>query len=148
MLLWRMLLAERRDEIKVFRGSVNKPGFVDTLAHTLGEIKNYGLEPVELATAAAALHNLQGAETLAEKLDELHLLYSDFEGFLADRFIEPGDHLKLLAARLPLSAAVHNGKVWVDGFSNFTPLECRVLASLMHCARQVNITLCADGGHP
>lgn len=144
MLLWR-LLAERRDEIKVFRGSVNKPGFVDTLAHTLGEIKNYCLEPEELATAAAALYNREGAETLAEKLDELHLFYSDFEGFLANRFIEPGDHLKLLAERLPLSAAVQNGKVWVDGFSNFTPQECRVLASLMHCARQVNITLCADG---
>ncbi len=143
-MLLRRLLEQRRKEIRVFRRSIGQPGFAGTLARTLGEIKNYCVEPGDLAAAAAALRDLQGAETLAEKLEDLYLLYNDLEDFLKGRFIDPDDYLNLLADRLPLSGAVRNGEIWVDGFSGFTPQEFRVLAALMRHAGRVNIALCAD----
>ncbi|MDD4335644.1 MAG: exodeoxyribonuclease V subunit gamma, partial [Desulfotomaculaceae bacterium] len=143
-MLLRRLLEQRREEIRIFRRSASQPGFADTLARTLGEIKNYCIEPADLTAAAAALRDLHGAETLAEKLEDLYLLYNDLEDFLADRFIDPDDYLNLLADRLALSGAVCEGEVWVDGFSGFTPQEFRVLASLLHHARRVNIALCTD----
>jgi ATP-dependent helicase/nuclease subunit B len=143
-MLLRRLLEQRRDEIKVFRRSTRQPGFADTLARTLGEIKCYCIDPEDLVSASAALRNLHGAETLAEKLEDLFLIYNDLEDVLADRFIDPDDYLNLLADRLTLSAAVRGGEVWVDGFSGFTPQEYRVLSSLLLNAGRVNITLCAD----
>lgn len=143
-MLLRRLLEQRRKEIRIFRRSISRPGFADSLARTLGEIKNYCIEPADLTAAAAALRDLQGAETLAEKLEDLYLLYNDLEEFLEDRFIDPDDYLNLLADRLPMSDVVRNGDVWIDGFSGFTPQEFRVLASLMRHARRVNIALCAD----
>ncbi|MDD4766774.1 MAG: helicase-exonuclease AddAB subunit AddB [Desulfotomaculaceae bacterium] len=151
-MLLRRLLEQRREEIRVFRRSAGQPGFADTLARTLGEIKSYCIEPADLTAAAAALRDLQGAETLAEKLEDLYLLYNDLEDFLEDRFIDPDDYLNLLADRLALSRAVHDGQVWVDGFSGFTPQEYRVLASLLGHAGRVTIALCVDlktlGGKP
>lgn len=151
-MLLRRLLEQRRDEIRVFRRSTGQPGFADTLARTLGEIKNYCVEPEDLVSASAALRDLQGAETLAEKLEDLYLIYNDLEDFLADRFIDPDDYLNLLADRLAHTGAVRNGEVWVDGFSGFTPQEYRVLSSILHNAGRVSITLCADlktlGGKP
>lgn len=143
-MLLRRLLEQRRGEIRIFQRSTSQPGFADTLARTLGEIKSYCIGPEDLASAAIALRDLQGAETLAEKLEDIYLIYNDLEEVLADRFIDPDDYLNLLADRLAVSGAVREGEVWVDGFSGFTPQEYRVLSSLLHSAGRVNITLCAD----
>ncbi len=142
----RRLLEKRRAEFKIFRRSAGLPGFADTLARTLGEIKTYCISPEELALTAAALRGIAGADLLADKLSDLHLLYSDLEVELSDRFTDPDDYLNLLADRLEFSLAVRGGEVWVDGFSGFTPQEYRVLAALMRTANRVNITLCTDMG--
>lgn len=143
-MLLRRLLEQRREEIKIFRRSASQPGFADTLARALGEVKNYCVEPEELVSASAVLRSLHGAETLADKLEDLYLIYNELESVLEDRFIDPDDYLNLLADRLVLSSAVLGGEVWVDGFSGFTPQEYRVLSSLLHNAERVNITLCTD----
>lgn len=140
----RRLLEKRRDELKIFRHSAGLPGFADTLARALGEMKTYCVGPEELALTSSALRNVPGADLLADKIDDLRLLYGDLEAALADRFTDPDDYLNLLADRLEMSSAVRGGEVWVDGFSGFTPQEYRVLAALMRDAKRVNISLCAD----
>ncbi len=143
-MLLRRLLEKRRTEFKVFRRSAGLPGFADTLARTLGEMKTYCIGPEELALTTEVLRGIAGADLLADKLSDLQLLYSDLEVELADRFTDPDDYLNLLADRLEMSPAVRGGEVWVDGFSGFTPQEYRVLAALLRAAGQVNITLCTD----
>lgn len=140
----RRLLEKHRDQLKVFGRSAGLPGFADTLARTLGEMKTYCISPAELALTSAALGGIAGADLLADKLADLGLLYHDLEGELSDRFTDPDDYLNLLADRLEMSPAVRGGEVWVDGFSGFTPQEHRVLAALLRTAGRVNVTLCAD----
>lgn len=148
----RRLLEQCRSELKVFQRSAHQPGFADTLARALGEMKTYCVGPADLAFASSALRGGSGTGLLADKLEDLHLLYSGLEATLADRFTDPDDYLNLLADRLELSPAVRGAEVWVDGFSGFTPQEYRVLAALSRTARRVNVTLCADlsslGGSP
>jgi ATP-dependent helicase/nuclease subunit B len=143
-MLLRRLLEQRRDKIRIFQRSISQPGFADTLARTLGEIKNYCIEPGDLVSASTALREIRGAEMLAEKLEDLYLLYNDLDAVLEDRFIDPDDYLNLLADRLSISNTVRGGEVWVDGFSGYTPQEYRVLSSLLNSAARVNITLCTD----
>jgi ATP-dependent helicase/nuclease subunit B len=143
-MLLRRLLEQHRDRIKIFQRSTKQPGFADTLARTLGEIKNYCIEPDDLVSASAALRGLPGTEILAEKMEDLYLLYNDLEAVLADRFIDPDDYLNLLAERLPTAKTVRGSEVWVDGFSGFTPQEYLVLSSMLHTAGRVNITMCTD----
>jgi ATP-dependent helicase/nuclease subunit B len=143
-MLLRRLLDQRAAEVKVFRRSIHQPGFADTLARTLGEIKNYCIEPDDLVSASSALREMHGTEILADKLEDLHLIYNDLEAVLEDRFVDPDDYLNLLADRLAFSKAVRDGEVWVDGFSGFTPQEYRVLSAMLHSAGRVNVTLCTD----
>lgn len=143
-MILRRFLEMRREQLKVFRRSVNMPGFSDTLARALGELKTYCVSPGDLADASAALDAGPGADLLGQKLDDLHLLYADLECYLANRFTDPDDYLNLLADRLEYSAALRGAMVWVDGFSGFTPQEFRILSVLIRIATQVNITLCAD----
>ncbi|NPV74336.1 MAG: helicase-exonuclease AddAB subunit AddB [Pelotomaculum sp.] len=140
----RRLLEQRRSELRVLGRSSGRPGFADTLARTLGEMKTYCIGPDELARAAFDLREKGGAALLADKLEDLAKLCFDLEDYLAGRFTDPDDYLNLLADRLELSAEVRGTEVWVDGFSGFTPQEYRVLAALARTASRVNITLCAD----
>jgi ATP-dependent helicase/nuclease subunit B len=141
----RRLLERRREQLKVFRRSAGQPGFADTLARALGEMKTYCIGPEELAGAASGLRG-EGDGPLADKLADLHLLYRDLEDYLADRFTDPDDYLNLLADRLEMSGTVRGTEVWVDGFTGFTPQEYRVLAALLRAAGRVNVTLCAGAG--
>jgi len=143
-MLLRRLLERRRRELKIFNRSANLPGFSDTVAGILGEMKTYCISPDELAAVSSFLHGGEETGSLARKLDDLRLLYVDLESCLAGRFTDPDDYLNLLADRLEYSPSVRNAVVWVDGFSGFTPQEYRVLAALLRTAGRVNITLCAD----
>jgi len=140
----RRLLEQRRRDLKVFGRSAGQPGFADTLARTLGEMKTYCILPSDIAAGAGALRNAGNHGLLADKLEDLHLLYSELEAYLTGRFTDPDDYLNLLADRLEKSAAVRGAEVWVDGFTGFTPQEYRVLAALLRTACRLNVTLCAD----
>lgn len=142
-MLLRRLLEHRRSQLKAFRRSAGQPGFTDTLARALGEMKAYCVGPAELALVLSSLQAAGETEPLADKLEDLSLLYGSLEEELADRFTDPDDYLNLLADRLDRSEAARGATVWADGFSGFTPQEYRVLAALARTARQVNITLCA-----
>lgn len=142
-MLLRRLLEQRSAKLKVFRRSAGLPGFADTLAQALGELKTYCASPEDLDRASFALRNA-GAGQLADKLDDLSLLFDSLEENLAGRFTDPDDYLNLLADCLKDSPSVCGAEIWVDGFTGFTPQEFRVLAELTRAARRVNITLCAD----
>ncbi|OPY57853.1 MAG: ATP-dependent helicase/deoxyribonuclease subunit B [Pelotomaculum sp. PtaU1.Bin035] len=139
----RRLLEQRRGELRVFGRSANQPGFVDTLARTLGEMKTYCVFPDGLAIGAGTLRDAGGNSLLVDKLEDLRLMYSELEACLDGRFVDPDDYLNLLAGRLGDSSSVRGAEVWVDGFTGFTPQEYRVLAALMCVAERVNVTLCA-----
>lgn len=143
-MMLRRLLEQHRGKLKVFGRSAGQPGFADTLARTLGEMKTYCIQPADLAAGLNALNVREDRSLLANKLADLRLLYEAMEECLAGRFTDPDDYLNLLADGLEKTAAFKEAEVWVDGFSGFTPQEYRVLDALLRCTRRVHVTLCAD----
>ena len=140
----RRLMEEHRDKLRVFGRVCSRPGFADTLARTIGEMKLYCVSPADLAAACTALSDNERETPLVAKLRDIQLLYAELESFLADRFTDPDDYLSLLAERLPKTKLVRDAEVWVDGFTGFTPQEYTVLLALLKTANRVNVSLCAD----
>ncbi len=136
------LLQQRKDELRVFGRAANQPDFADSLARLIGEMKIYCITPEELARKAAAGDT--GQVLLQSKLQDISLLYSDFQQFLENTFIDPDDYLNLLAERLSESPTCQGAEVWVDGFTGFTPQEYRVLQNLMLVSARVNVALCCE----
>lgn len=145
-MVMRRLLETHRGRLKVFQRSAGQPCFADEVTSLLGEMKTYCVGPEDLEAAAGELRGRGGAGLLADKLSDLALLYGSLEEYLAGRFTDPDDYLNLLADRLEESRLVCGARVWVDGFSGFTPQEYRVLAAVIRAARQVNLALCTDPG--
>ena len=77
----RSLIQKHRDDLVLFGQSASTPGFTDSLAHTLAELKLYNISPQMLTQRAQELAR-SGKETpLAGKLHDLALLYTDLEEY-------------------------------------------------------------------
>jgi len=140
----RELLVRRRDELRVFGRSAERPGFADTLAGAVSEMKMYRITPPDLAMARGILSG--GQSLLGEKLADMELLYRALEEYLAERYTDPDDYLEFLAGRLGRSPTIRGAEVWVDGFTGFTPQEFNVLQKILHTAERVHVTICLDPG--
>ncbi|MDD2422512.1 MAG: PD-(D/E)XK nuclease family protein, partial [Heliobacteriaceae bacterium] len=138
----RQLLENHRPELRVFHRAAGQPGFADTLAGILAELKLYNVATADLALAASRLTAGPDPGLLGDKLHDLELLYQALSEFLAGRYTDPDDYLALLAERLLASTLLAGAVVWVDGFAGFTPQELRVLGALLTVTDQVNVTLC------
>ena len=92
----------------------------------------HGSEELEAAAGA-----LPGA--LGNKLRDLALIRESFEAAVGSGRTDPSDRLSLLAARLPYSGFARDGEVYIDGFTDFTAQEKRVICELMDRA---DVTLC------
>ena len=92
----------------------------------------HGSEELEAAAVA-----LPGA--LGNKLRDLALIRESFEAAVGSGRTDPSDRLSLLAARLPYSGFARDGEVYIDGFTDFTAQEKRVICELMDRA---DVTLC------
>lgn len=143
-MLLRQLLEDYKEQLKAFSRSANQPGFINCLAGTFAEFKQFHMAPGELSHAAQIYSENKSEQLLAKKLADLSLLYQAYETSLAGKYIDPEDCLTLLAERLGGSQTVHGAEVWMDGFSGFTPQELRVIESLLLSCRQVNVALCLD----
>ncbi|MEG6520559.1 helicase-exonuclease AddAB subunit AddB [Desulfotomaculum sp. 1211_IL3151] len=139
----RRIIERRKSELRIFHRAAKQPGFADSLASTLSELKLYSVEPGDLQKG---LHHMQGAKgsTILDKLQDLNLLYKDFEEFLADRFIDPDDYLNLLAQHLKGSPTVQGAEIYIDGFTGFTPQEYGVIEQILGTAARVHVALCFD----
>lgn len=135
----RRFLEQRREQLKVFGSAADQPGFVDSLASAISELKIYQVQVDDLGRILA---DQQGEDSLLQaKIADLHILYQDLENFLSEQYIDPDDYLNLLADKVPQSPTVQGAEIWVDGFTGFTPQELKVLTALMGTAQRVNVTL-------
>ncbi len=141
-MILRELLERHKPDLRVFGRSAGRPGFADCLARAIGELKTYLVAPETLAQASASA---AGTDALFKaKLSDLALLYRELENYLAPRYTDPDDYLKLLAERIVDSSTFRGAEFWIDGFKGFTPQELAVLGKLLQTAGEVNLSLCLD----
>lgn len=140
----RDFLEKHKAELKVFHRAAEQPGFADSLAGAISELKLYCISPAELLSGIKLLQDGQQESLLVDKLHDLNLLYSELESYLAGRYTDPDDYLNLLVERLDKSPTVCGSEIWLDGFAGFTPQEYKVIGKLLTVAESVNIALCLD----
>lgn len=141
----RQFLEQRKEELKVFTGASDKPGFVEALAGAISELKLYQISVQELKNILK--EETEWDSLLISKLWDLQLIYQDLQNYLANRYIDPDDYLNLLAERVHLAPSIINAEIWIDGFTGFTPQELKVIEGLFQSTQRVNVALTLDSGN-
>ena len=142
LLILRRLLQQEPENYPFLNQSVNRPGYLLKIGQALQELKRYQISSQRLQQTIAKQELPQTLFTC--KLRELAALYDQYDGFLAQDYLDSEDVLELLLKRLEQKEFLQDTEIWVDEFYDFTPQEFAVLGALMKQAAQVHIVLPVD----
>nr|HQA47677.1 helicase-exonuclease AddAB subunit AddB [Bacillota bacterium] len=135
------IIEDMKEQLNIFSKAAGQQGFVGLVADAISEFKRYGVTPDQLKEAA---DSPESSGVLKQKLRELAAIYRAFEAALEGRYVDSDDQLTLLADKLGQSTFFDGARVWLDGFSGFTPQEYRIIGELMVKADSVSVCLCTD----
>ncbi len=134
-LLCMAVAAQSVGELRAYRKDRRSARTLDSLARAAEELRNAGITPRELAAAASGASPL-----LRDKLNDLAKLMEAYAAVQARSGVDPAGQLETLAEVIGDSRAVQ-GVFYVDGFSDFTALEKRVLQSLVRAGTDLTVCL-------
>lgn len=148
MLIYK-IISRRKEELKLFGASADRPGFVERLNQLHTEMKRCCLSSSDLDEQLSAMRGaIARSPILEDKLVDLQMVFSDLEQEMSRLYIDEEDRLAELAEHIPESAYIRGAEIWVDGFHGFTPQEFVVLRELMQYASKLTISLTLDRPYP
>ncbi len=151
-MLLKKALEHLHDNLKIFKGTSQQKGAVESLLQFYNELKRSNITLGRLRalyhTRAQEAADTGSSPFFRDKLEDLLLLFSELESNLQASYLDKEDYLALLILKVPLSAFLNNAVIWVDGFHSFTNQEYSVLEKLMQHCSLLNVALCLDRDCP
>ncbi len=127
--------------LRVYHRSRGDARLLESLLHAVEELKNAGVGAEELNEAAERFPGMLG-----DKLRDLALLLEAYTAAESRSAADPADVMQRLADLIGDSLAVR-GTFYIDGFSDFTELEKRVLRELIRAGAALTVCLtCSPDG--
>ena len=151
MILLRSVLADVRDRLQYYGGSVDRQGFVEELKSLFSEFLLFDICPEDLEKAAADLAGQAGP--LKHKLSDVEIIYRAFREhpiFRDDYMV--AEELPACLARLlsePGEIKAVDGSICLfDGFTGFTAEQRKVIAGLLPRVKKLRFTITMDPDKP
>lgn len=140
-LILRRIAGRCEDQMRVLRGNMKKLGYISEVKSILSEFTQYDIEEKELEQV---MKTAGPDSRLYYKLQDLRLLYREFNGYLKERYITKEELLDVLSREVEKSEMLKNSTVVLDGFTGFTPIQNRLLLELMRQCRKICVTVTID----
>lgn len=136
MLIYSILNMNKSDLKFIGKSDEN----IDLTMTLITELKKHGVKLEDLENEIEKIDD----KYLKTKLEDIHLIYKEFENQIQDKYIEENDVLTILANNLGKTNLIKDSIIYIDEFSGFTSQEYEVLKELIRYAKQVNLTMCLD----
>lgn len=125
--------------LKVFGRAAGSSSFVKQLLAVLTELKTADISAEKLAGAATATGGL-----LQQKLQEIALLYAEYEARLCGVFIDPLDDPERFYQKALKHGYFKNKTVYLDAFKGFTGQQKKILHLILKDCKDCYISLCCN----
>lgn len=135
------IAAEEREKLQVFKGLEEKNSFIELVNNFISEMKQFNCSADELAEIARSVPD--GSYT-QRKLEDLYLLYSEYEAAIRGKYTDSEDYIDLFLGKISRSELVAGNHIWIYGFDSFAPKALSVIGELMQYAADVNLVLTYD----
>ncbi|MFV0560800.1 MAG: PD-(D/E)XK nuclease family protein [Enterococcus sp.] len=143
-MLFRQVLEQNKEALTVFRGEINKKGFIQQLQDLYKELQSGNVQPEDLILTNET--NTAKAEDQQLKMKDLQLIFRAFETELLEHNLQSEDILTTLSSYLEQQDLSHV-KFFVTGFSKLNAQEFHLLSILMHRGALV-VDLLLDRQYP
>lgn len=141
-MLLRQLLKQHQEALHLYRGEINKVGFIQQLADLFQELQSSNVLPDDLAIHLDQ-YTSEKQKDLEWKLSDIELLYREYLQKLQEQELKSSQLLLELANFLEAKDLSHICFI-VDGFSFFTPQELELIHVLVSHAGAFKIHLILD----
>lgn len=113
---------------------------IDLVMTAITEFKKHGILPEHLLNEIEKVDD----EYLKTKLNDMYLIYNNFQEKLQGEYIEDTDLLTILAENIGKVDFIKDSLIYIDEFVGFTYQEYQVIKKFLKIAKQVTITVCTD----
>lgn len=142
-LILRKIAGQIRDQLMVLGSSLSKPGMISEVKSQLSEFLQYDIGETEMEELIGyAGSHRQNA--LKNRLLDLRTLFRAFNEYRQQNYITSEETLDIVSELIPHSEKIRESVIVFDGFTGFTPVQYKVLAGLLRCAREVIFCLTFD----
>lgn len=140
-LVLRKVAGDKKDQLRVLGGNMNKMGYISEVKSLISEMTQYNVSP-------DTLEEFLGQEDLAEnlrlKLQDVLVMYQGFSEYLEGRYITSEEILSLLCDVADQSEIICNSVIVFDEFTGFTPIQNQLFGVLLKLASKVMVTVTID----
>ena len=125
--------------LKAYAAVETKPEFLEGLLETIDEFKRCCIQPADLKAASE-----QTEGSLAQKLDELSLIFECYNAICANGKRDPRDQMSWLLEELECGTFANEHCFYIDGFPDFTRQHMAILVHLIKESEHVVVSLNCD----
>lgn len=123
--------------LRCYTKGTSNSGFAESMYDTISQLK-YCHVP------ARALLGDNLPHSVADKLHDIGTIYSGYNNFMQDRYIDSADKLDLLCDSISTSEFCKNSHFYLYDFDNFTAQELAILSRLIQHGRSVSVACCVS----
>ncbi|MBT9717847.1 PD-(D/E)XK nuclease family protein [Enterococcus durans] len=127
-MILRQILEKNEEKLTIFRGEINKKGFIQQLQDLYNEMRVGNISPSDLVLFKEERTPKEEDQQL--KLKDLQLIFSEFEEELMKRALKFEDTLTVLASYMK-TLDMKNVKFIISGFSRLNAQEYQLLQLMM-----------------
>ncbi|MBM7688321.1 ATP-dependent helicase [Enterococcus ureilyticus] len=146
-MVFRKILSENEEELNVFRGEVNKSGFIQQLFDLYQEMKEGNIDLEELFSQLSGSNSDSKEQDLQLKIKDIKLIFSKFEVMMSQYGIKSAEIINYLTEYLE-SKDLSNVLFVINGYHNFSARELKLIETLMRRGGEVKISLVVDKKYP
>lgn len=136
-MLLQKTLGEIQEELTIYRSSAKKPGFLQSIADLISELKQNEISPENLEEINKSLN--QGI--MPQKIGDIIKIYTHFMGLLGDDRKDEEDFRNFVCEKIPFADFLKNGEIWMDGFQNFSAQDYHMIRNLVNTVNEIHIAI-------
>ncbi len=147
-MLVRYALGKLKDELKVYKGSIERRGFIDNMKSIISEMLLFDISPEDLSDA---LKDLNKEDAIYSKLEDIILVYKEFlSAEKNSRYSIPEETLKVFADILneekifDRKNIIRNAVFYFDHFTGYTAVQMNVLQAVKKWAESMTFAITID----
>lgn len=140
MMLFRIMQRNSNNFLQ-FGNMLNKPGFIELVNEQIGELQQYYIDSAKLCET---FKSLDENTLLYKKLNDLCLIYEEYERQIAEKYIDTTDINEIFINAVKDSNFVTHCNFWVSGFDYLAPKNMGFLMEIAEIAPAVNFFLTCD----
>ena len=137
VMLIRKIIYENFSKLRCYKKSAKLVGFAEKIYDTIQQFKSSNVTVDELKQALAKI-----SSALKIKLEDIVLIYEEYQKALENKFIDDCDKLNLLGKFATENKMIKESEIFVVGFDNITFEMVSVLKALAINAKEITFSCC------